>query len=72
MARFFILQGAFYGQDDMKGEKEFGQLALELEKLGEVVPPTGPNQINTRKMLLKPNSHLKVRYFFDIMKVVQD
>lgn len=55
----------------MKGTRTLDQLQVDLEKICDPdwIPKTP--QV-TKRNFLKPNSHIKVRFFFDLMKVVQD
>lgn len=66
LARYFILAGSVYNQDDMRGIRTLAQLQADLEKICD------PNPHILRKNLLKPNTPHKVLYFFDLMKVIQD
>lgn len=49
----------------MKGTRTLDQLQGDLEKICD------PDWLNKRNFL-KPNSHIKVHFFFNLMKVVQD
>lgn len=66
LARFFILAGNVYNQDDMKGTKRtLADLQFDLERICDPIL-----KIEDRKGFLKPNSLHKVKYFFDLMKVI--
>ena len=56
----------------MKGTRTLDQLQGDLEKICDPDWVPKNNQVPNKRNFLKPNSHIKVRFFFDLMKVVQD